>query len=73
MVMEATSDCWKPFYYLLEDLPGIEVVLVNARHVETCLVARPTLLRPHGWPNSARLVSCVARSCRSSRSGSCAT
>jgi transposase len=32
VVMEATSDYWKPFYYLLEDLPGVEVVLVNARH-----------------------------------------
>ena len=28
--MEATGDYWKPFYYLLEDLPGVEVVLVNA-------------------------------------------
>lgn len=33
VVMEATSDYWKPFYYLLEDLPGVEVILVNARHV----------------------------------------
>lgn len=35
VVMEATGDYWKPFYYLLEDLPGIEVMLVNARHVKT--------------------------------------
>jgi transposase len=35
VVMEATSDYWKPFYYLLEDLPGVEVLLVNARHVKT--------------------------------------
>jgi transposase len=34
VVMEATDDYWKPFYYLLEDLPGVEVVLVNARHVK---------------------------------------
>ena len=34
VVMEATSDYWKPFYYLLEDLPGVEVMLVNARHVK---------------------------------------
>jgi transposase len=33
-VMEATSDYWKPFYYLLEDA-GFEVMLVNARHVKT--------------------------------------
>lgn len=35
VVMEATSDYWKPFYYLLEDLPGVDVMLVNARHVKT--------------------------------------
>jgi transposase len=34
VVMEATSDYWKPFYYLLEDLPGCQVMLVNARHVK---------------------------------------
>ena len=30
VVMEATSDYWRPFYYLLED-DGLNVVLVNAR------------------------------------------
>lgn len=38
VVMEATSDYWKPYFYLLEDLaadiPGCEVMLVNARHVK---------------------------------------
>jgi transposase len=38
VVMEATSDYWKPYYYLLEDLgrdvPGCELMLVNARHVK---------------------------------------
>lgn len=34
VVMEATGDYWKAFYYLLEDLPGVEVMLVNARHVK---------------------------------------
>jgi transposase len=33
VVMEATSDYWKPFYYLLEDA-GFELLLVNARHVK---------------------------------------
>ena len=32
VVMEATGDYWKPFYYLLEDA-GFDLVLVNARHV----------------------------------------
>ncbi|MET3719382.1 transposase [Arthrobacter sp. UYEF21] len=29
VVMEATSDYWRPFYYLLED-EGLNVILVNA-------------------------------------------
>lgn len=33
VVMEATSDYWKPFYYLFEDA-GFELMLVNARHVK---------------------------------------
>jgi len=33
VVLEATGDYWKPFYYLLEDGP-FEVLLVNARHVK---------------------------------------
>ena len=33
VVMEATSDYWKPFYYLLEEA-GFEVLLVNARQVK---------------------------------------
>lgn len=33
VVMEATGDYWKPFYYLLEDGP-FELMLVNARHVK---------------------------------------
>ena len=33
VVMEATGDYWKPYYYLLEDA-GFEVQLVNARHVK---------------------------------------
>ena len=32
-VMEATSDYWKPFYYLLEDA-GFELLLVNAGQVK---------------------------------------
>jgi transposase len=33
VVMEATGDYWKPYYYLLEDA-GFDLVLVNARHVK---------------------------------------
>src|SRR5665647_3865818 len=30
VVMEATGNYWKPFYYLLEDLDGVQVMMVNA-------------------------------------------
>jgi transposase len=46
-VMEATSDYWKPFYYLLEDA-GFEVVLVNARHVKN-LPGRKTDVADATW------------------------
>ena len=48
---------WKPFYYLLEDLPGVEVMLVNARHVKN-LPGRKTDLSPTqpGWLSSAPMV-----------------
>jgi len=48
VVMEVTSDYWKPFYYLLEDLPGVEVVLVNARHVKI-LPGRKTDVADATW------------------------
>src|SRR5674476_411149 len=48
VVMEATGDYWKPFYYLLQDLPGVEVMLVNARHVKT-LPGRKTAAADATW------------------------
>ncbi|MFI7068344.1 transposase, partial [Kribbella sp. NPDC050124] len=48
VVMEATGDYWKPFYYLLEDLPGVGVVLVNARHVKN-LPGRKTDVADATW------------------------
>ena len=47
-VMEATGDYWKPFYYLLEDLPGMVVMLVNARHVKN-LPGRKTDVADATW------------------------
>ena len=47
IVMEATSDYWKPFYYLLEDGP-FEVMLVNARHVKN-LPGRKTDVSDAAW------------------------
>lgn len=36
IVMESTSDYWKPYYYALEDLieSGVELILANAAHVK---------------------------------------
>ena len=48
VVMEATSDYWKPFYYVLEDLPGVELVPVNARHVKN-LPGRKTDVADATW------------------------
>ncbi len=67
VVMEATGDYWKPFYYLLEDGP-FEVVLVNASQV-----ARPTSRTRPGWPSSARTAWSAAPSSHPHRSGSCGT
>jgi transposase len=47
VVMEATSDYWKPFYYLLEEGP-FEIMLVNARHVKN-LPGRKTDVSDATW------------------------
>jgi transposase len=47
VVMEATSDYWKPFYYVLEGGP-FEVMLVNARHVKN-LPGRKTDVSDAAW------------------------
>jgi transposase len=71
VVMEATSDYWKPVFYLLE-AHGLEPWLVNARDVKH-LPGRPKtdVIDASGcasWP-SARC--CAPVSCRHSRSGGC--
>jgi transposase len=47
VVMEATGDYWKPFYYLLEDAP-FQVELVNARHVKN-IPGRKTDVSDAAW------------------------
>ena len=47
VVMEATSDYWKPFYYLLEEAP-FELMLVNARHAQN-LPGRKTDVSDSAW------------------------
>ena len=47
VVLEATGDYWKPFYYLLEDAP-FELMLVNARQVKN-LPGRKTDVTDAAW------------------------
>jgi len=46
LVMEATGDYWRPFYYLLED--DLEVMLVNAREVRN-VPGRKTDVSDAAW------------------------
>lgn len=46
MIMESTSNYWRPFYYLLED--DFEVVLVNARDARN-VPGRKTDVSDAGW------------------------
>ena len=48
VVMEATGDYWKPFYALLDDLPGVQMMLLNARHVKN-LPGRKTDVSDATW------------------------
>lgn len=50
VVLEATGDYWKPFYYLLESLTesGVELVLTNARQVRN-LPGRKTDVSDAAW------------------------
>jgi transposase len=72
VVMEATGDYWKPYFYLLED--ALTVMLVNA-HDARNMPGRKTDLcpTPHGWPTWAHTGCCAGRWCRRNRSGNCAT
>jgi transposase len=47
VVMEATSDYWRPFYYLLED-DGLDVILVNARDARN-VPGRKTEVSDAAW------------------------
>ncbi len=47
VVMEATGDYWKPFYYLFEDA-RFQTMLVNARHVRN-LPGRKTDVSDSAW------------------------
>ena len=68
VVMEATGDYWKPFYYLLEDA-GFEVMLVNARQVKN-LPGRKSDVSDATWLAQLGAHGLVRdRLCRRRRSG----
>jgi hypothetical protein len=57
VAMEATGSHWKPVlvWYVLEDLEGVELLLVNARHVKQVPGAHgpPRAPRTPTWPRSS--------------------
>ena len=72
VVMEATGDYWKPFYYLLEDA-GFELMLVNARQVKN-LPGRKSDVSDAAWLAQLGAHGLVrGRLCRPHRSMNCET
>jgi transposase len=55
VAMEATGVYWKPVWHVLEDTPGVELLLVNARHVKN-LPGRKTDVADACW--LAQLLEC---------------
>jgi transposase len=55
VAMEATGVYWKPVWYVLEGLPGVELLLVNARHSKN-LPGRKTDVADAMW--IAQLLEC---------------
>ena len=73
VVMEATSDYWRIWYYLLEGA-GLNVQLVNPAHARQLAGGpRPTGSTRSGSPGWRRWACCGPASCRRRRSGRCAT
>jgi transposase len=48
VVMESTGSYWKPVWYVLEDVEGLELKLVNARHVKQ-VPGRKTDVKDAEW------------------------
>lgn len=73
VVMEATGNFWRPFYYLLE-ARGLRCWLVNPRDVKNVPGRPKTDKLDAVWLASWLSAGCCARrSCSPRRSGSCAT
>jgi transposase len=70
VVMEATSDYWKPFFYLMEDT--LPVILVNAKAARN-IPGRKTDVSDAAWLNSAHTGCSGPRSSRPNQSVNCGT
>ena len=46
--MEATGVYWRPIWYVLEEVPGLEVLLVNTRNMRI-VPGRKTDVSDAGW------------------------
>ncbi len=73
VAMEATGVYWRPVWHVLEAMAGVELLLVNPRHVKN-LPGRKTDVADAAW--LAQLLSaacCGAASCPRPRSPGCGT
>src|SRR5215216_7602879 len=60
----------RPYWYVLEEA-GLELLLVNARHVKILPAARPMSVTPPGWRSCWSMGCCGVALCLRPRSGSC--
>lgn len=68
VIMEATSDYWKPFFFVFEDV--LPVILVNARQAKN-IPGRKTDVSDSAWlAQLGRMACCVPVSFLPSRFGS---
>lgn len=67
--MGATSDYWRPLYYVFEDVPP--VMLVNAKTARNIPGRKTDVSALPGWLSSAPTGCSTPRSSRLNRSASC--
>jgi transposase len=71
VVIESTSDYWRPFFYVLSE--AVPVMLVKASDVKGMPGRKTTCRTRSGWLTWPRTGWCGPPSCRPSRCGSCGT
>ncbi len=53
VAMEATGDYWRPAWHILEEVAGLELLLVNPRHVKN-VPGRKSAAGDAAWPPPLR-------------------